>query len=122
MGKKSIKYARRERRSKGVRKRLFGTPERPRLSVHRTLKHIYAQIIDDVSGRTLASVSSLQPGLREQLPNAGNRQAAEAVGARLAEVSIEKGIGKVCFDRGPFKYHGRVKALADAARKGGLQF
>jgi large subunit ribosomal protein L18 len=116
------KWAARERRKKRVRKRVFGTPERPRLAVRRSLKHIYAQVVDDTTGCTLVSASTVCPDLRQPLKQTGNRAAAEVVGARLAALALEKGIQKVCFDRGPFKYHGRVKALADAARKAGLQF
>jgi len=116
------KLKRRLRRKRHVRKRLFGTPERPRLSVHRTLKHIYAQIIDDTRGRTLVSVSTLSPDLRQALAKGSDRAAAQAVGRRLAERALEAGVRRVCFDRGACKYHGRVKALADAAREGGLEF
>ena len=122
MRKMILKEAKKERRKRHVRKHLFGTTERPRLSVHRSLKHIYAQIVDDSAGRTLVSVSTNSKDIRASLAKTGNRAAAEAVGGRLATVAREKGIKKVCFDRGPFKYHGRVKALADAARKGGLEF
>ena len=122
MPRTELKYIRRERRKKHVRKRVFGTPERPRLRVHRTLKHIYGQIVDDTAGRTLVACSTLAPALRGALSKTGNRAAAETVGARLAELAVAKGIGTVCFDRGPYQYHGRVKALAEAARKGGLKF
>lgn len=106
-----------ERRKHRVRKTLSGTTERPRLRVHRTTKHIYAQIIDDTSGRTLASASSLELKL-----DGGNVAGAKAVGQRVAEKAKEKNIEQICFDRGGRLYHGRVKALAEAAREAGLQF
>lgn len=105
-----------------VRKRLFGTPERPRLSVFRSNKHIYAQIIDDLAGRTLCSASSKCKELADKIKHGGNIKAAELVGKLLAERALACGIKKVVFDRGPYKYHGRVKALAEAARSGGLEF
>ena len=122
MQRSKIKWVRRERRKAHVRKHLFGTPERPRLAVHKSLAHIYAQLVDDTAGRTLVSASTVLPDLKPALKGTGNRVAATAVGAKLAALALEKGIKKVCFDRSSFKYHGRVKALAEAARKGGLQF
>jgi large subunit ribosomal protein L18 len=111
------------RRKKRVRKKVFGTPERPRLSVYRSLKHIYAQVIDDTKGITLVAASTLDPALREQLKEIkGKVEAARLVGKLVAERALEKGIKKVVFDRGGFKYHGRVKALADGAREAGLEF
>jgi large subunit ribosomal protein L18 len=111
------------RRKKRVRKKVFGTPERPRLSVYRSLKHIYAQVIDDTKGITLVAASTLDPALREQLKEIkGKIEAARLVGKLVAERALEKGIKKVVFDRGGFKYHGRVKALADGAREAGLEF
>ena len=111
------------RRKKRVRKKVFGTSERPRLSVYRSLKHIYAQVIDDTKGITLAAASTLDPALREQLKEIkGKIEAARLVGKLVAERALEKGIKKVVFDRGGFKYHGRVKALADGAREAGLEF
>ena len=110
------------RRHRRVRKRVFGTPERPRLAVYRALRHVYAQIIDDTAGRTLASASTRSPEVREGLQNSGNCDAARTVGKRLAEKALAHGIRAVVFDRGGFKYHGRIKALADAARDGGLVF
>lgn len=95
---------------------------RPRLSVSRTLMHIYAQVIDDVDGKTLAAASSLSPELKGKLKSTQNRAAAEAVGTLVAQKALEKGVKEVVFDRGGHVYHGRIKALADAARKGGLQF
>ena len=102
---------------------LFGSPERPRLSVFRSGKHIYAQVIDDYAGRTLASASSTSDEVRgTELKNGGNVAAAEKVGAVIAERAKAAGVTKVAFDRGGRKYHGRIKALADAAREAGLQF
>lgn len=111
----------RERRKFRVRKRLTGTTERPRLSVFRSHKHLYVQLIDDRQGRTLLAASTLDPALREQVGYGGNRQAAEVVGRTVAERAIAQGINRVCFDRGAFKYHGRVAAVADAARQAGLE-
>jgi large subunit ribosomal protein L18 len=111
-----------KRRHLRSRRRLAGTPERPRLSVYRSLKHIYAQVIDDVTGRTLVSASTLSEPLKGALKGTGNRDAAAKVGELLAARAKEAGIKAVCFDRGGRKYHGRIKALAEAARKGGLQF
>ena len=105
-----------------IRKRLAGTPERPRLAVFRSGSHIYAQVIDDLAGRTLVAAASVEKGLRAEHKSGGNSAAAKAVGALVAKRAIEKGISAVVFDRGGFKYHGRVKALADAAREGGLRF
>jgi large subunit ribosomal protein L18 len=95
---------------------------RPRLSVFRSSKHIYAQLIDDVAGRTLAAASSLDKDLRGALKTGADKAAAEAVGKLLAERAVAAGVGKVVFDRGGYQYHGRVKALADGAREGGLEF
>lgn len=106
-----------ERRKRRVRKRISGTTEQPRLRVSRSTKHIYAQIIDDTTGATIAAASSLALKI-----DGGNIDAAKAVGKSLAEKAKEKNVGKVCFDRGGLLYHGRVKALAEAARETGLQF
>jgi large subunit ribosomal protein L18 len=116
------KRRRQARRRHHVRSRIVGTLERPRLSVFRSSKHIYAQLIDDLGGLTLASVSSNSAELRKSLPYGGNIEAAKAVGKKLAEAAKSKGIGKAAFDRGHYRYHGRIKALADAVREGGLQF
>jgi large subunit ribosomal protein L18 len=113
---------RRQRRQWHVRKRLFGTAERPRLAVFRSSKHIYAQIINDVTSSTLASASSLDPELRKERPYGGNKAAASAVGRIVAERAKQAGIDKICFDRRSYRYHGRVQALADAAREAGLKF
>ena len=110
------------RRRHRVRRFIRGTAERPRLSVFRTHKHIYAQIIDDVSGRTLASASSMDKQIRSGIAFGGNKDAAEAIGKAVAERAKAAGVTKVCFDRGEFRYHGRVAALADAARAAGLEF
>jgi large subunit ribosomal protein L18 len=110
------------RRRYRVRKPLKGTAERPRLSVFRTHKHIYAQIIDDASGKTLAAASSVDRQLRDSVGFGGNKQAAELIGKAVAERAKAAGVTQVCFDRGSFKYHGRVAALADAARAAGLDF
>jgi large subunit ribosomal protein L18 len=105
-----------------LRSRVAGTAERPRLAVYRSLKHVYAQIIDDDSGKTLVSVSTLTKEVREGLKHGGNKGAAEKVGQVIAQKAAGAGIKKVCFDRGGFKYHGVVAALAGAARKAGLEF
>jgi large subunit ribosomal protein L18 len=110
------------RRQRRVRKPLRGTSARPRLSVRRTLKHIYAQVIDDGAGRTLASASTVEPQLKSGLASGGNKDAAVAIGRALAERAKAAGVSQVCFDRGPCRYHGRVAALADAAREAGLEF
>jgi len=108
------------RRKYHVRKKVSGTPERPRLSVFRSNKHIYAQIIDDTAGATLASASSRAKALR--LASGSNKKAAETVGETIAKQALGVGIKCVCFDRNRYKFHGRVKALAEAARKAGLAF
>ncbi|MEX0687237.1 MAG: 50S ribosomal protein L18 [Pirellulales bacterium] len=110
------------RRRRRVRKPLRGTSERPRLSVCRTSKHIYAQVIDDATGKTLASASSVDREIRGSVASGGNKQAAEVIGKAVAERAKAAGVTQVCFDRGSFKYHGRVAALADAARAAGLEF
>lgn len=112
----------RMRRRFRVRRHIRGTAERPRLAVFRTHKHIYAQVVDDSTGRTLASASSMDKVLRDGLGFGGNKQAAEAIGKAVAERAKAAGVSQVCFDRGSFRYHGRVAALADAARAAGLQF
>jgi large subunit ribosomal protein L18 len=112
---------RRARRHRHVRRKAAGTAERPRVCVFRSLRHIYAQIIDDRARRTLAAASSVDPELRGKV-DGGNVGGAEAVGEALARKAVALGIADVVFDRGGYKYHGRVKALADGARKGGLRF
>lgn len=110
------------KRHRRVRKRVFGTPERPRLSVFKSLNHIYAQIIDDVSSTTLVSASTLSPDIREKIKSGGNIESAKLVGEIIGKKALEKNISKVVFDRGGYPYHGRVKALAEAAREAGLEF
>ena len=122
MGQREIIEARRERRQRRVRKRLFGTTERPRLAVFRSSKHIYAQVINDVDGKTLAAASTLDGDVKNQQSYGGNKAAAALVGKLVAERAKQAGIDKVCFDRRSYKYHGRVQALADAAREAGLKF
>ncbi|HHY75729.1 MAG TPA: 50S ribosomal protein L18 [Firmicutes bacterium] len=116
------KHEKRKRRHLRVRKRVIGTPERPRLSVFRSQKHIYAQVIDDSVGHTLVAASSLEPLFRQEDVSGSNVEGAARVGKLLAERALQKGITKVVFDRGGYLYHGRVKALAEAAREGGLDF
>jgi large subunit ribosomal protein L18 len=111
-----------KRRQYHVRKKAAGTSDRPRLSVFRSNRNIYAQIIDDVAGVTLVSSGSGLKALKEKVPNGGNRKAAAVIGEAIAKEAISVGIKCVCFDRGSYKYHGRVKALAEAARKTGLDF
>lgn len=112
----------RQKRHLRVRKKVFGTAESPRLSVFRSLNHIYAQIIDDTTGNTLVAASTLDEELKGQLKTGGNIEAAKAVGKRVAEKAKAKGITMVVFDRGGNIFHGRVKALADSARESGLEF
>jgi len=112
----------RKRRHKRIRKKVVGTQERLRLSVYRSLNHIYAQIIDDTKGSTLISASSLDSPVKEMKQHKGNIAAAKEVGGLLAKRAQEKGIKKIVFDRGGYLYHGRVKALAEAAREAGLEF
>ena len=119
------KTDRRERIQLRQRKRISGTKDRPRLSVLRSVSHIYAQVIDDLSGQTLASASSVEADVRKGFAKearGGNLKGAEVIGKAIAERSIEKGITRVVFDRSGFLYHGRIRAVADAARKAGLEF
>lgn len=109
-------------RHRRVRKKIVGTPERPRLAVFRSNLHIYAQIIDDVNGKTLVAASTLTAGVKEKVDGTSNKDAAKAVGIAVAEMAKAKGISSVVFDRGGFIFHGRIKALADGAREGGLSF
>jgi len=120
MDKQRHKSGRRTHRRIGIRKRVVGTPSRPRLSVFRSLNHMYAQIIDDLDGRTLAAASSRDADLK--LDKTGNASGAAAVGTKIAEQAKAAGVSQVVFDRGGFRYHGRIKALADAAREAGLKF
>lgn len=116
------KNRKRFKRRKGIRKRIFGVKEKPRLSVYRSSKNIYCQLIDDTTGRTLASASTLIKDIKDKLPYGGNIEAAKLVGRKIAEDAAKIGITRVVFDRGGYKYHGRVKALADSAREGSLVF
>ncbi|MBI2808131.1 MAG: 50S ribosomal protein L18 [Planctomycetes bacterium] len=122
MDLQKTKHRRQLRRRRHVRRLIVGTAERPRLTVFRSSKHIYAQLIDDISGVTLASASSRTKDVRETLPYGGNIKGSQVVGKKIAEAALAKGITKAAFDRGHFRYHGRIKALADAAREGGLKF
>jgi large subunit ribosomal protein L18 len=123
MNSQKLKAVQRLRRRRHVRRKITGTTERPRLTVFRSSKHIYAQLIDDINGRTLASASTVVKKTdRAKAAYGGNVKAAKAVGLKLAEAAKAAGITRVAFDRGHYKYHGRVKALADGAREGGLQF
>jgi large subunit ribosomal protein L18 len=118
MIKRESRNIHRQRIHKRIRQRVNGTPERPRLSVYRSLKHIYAQVIDDRRGQTVVSASSLE----KAAGGGGNLAGAKQVGKLIAERAKEKGVQRVVFDRGGFLYHGRLKALADAAREAGLEF
>jgi large subunit ribosomal protein L18 len=120
--KNRLLNVRRERRRNRVRKRVRGTSERPRLTVTRSHKNVSCQIIDDSLGRTLVSASTLDADLRAQVGYGGNKTAAQAVGKAIAAKALAAGINQVAFDRGHFRYHGRVAALADAAREAGLSF
>ncbi|MFT5423061.1 MAG: large subunit ribosomal protein L18 [Phycisphaerales bacterium] len=121
MDKQRDKVIRRTRRRIGIRKRVMGTPTRPRLSIYRSLNHMYVQVIDDLAGVTLASASTRDKAFSGK-SGTGNAAAAAEVGKLIAKRATEAGITAIVFDRGGFKYHGRVKAMADAAREGGLTF
>jgi large subunit ribosomal protein L18 len=120
MDRQKVKQLRRRRRVSSIRRRVQGHPSQPRLVVYRSLKHMYVQVIDDLAGKTLASASTRDRSLTAD--KTGNVEAAQAVGKLIAERAKEQGISAVTFDRAGFRYHGRVKALADAAREGGLKF
>jgi len=122
MDRHSRKTAQRRRRHHRVRRHVNGTPERPRLCVFRSARHMYCQIVDDTSHQCIGGCSTLSPGVREAVKSAGKIDAAAAVGREIARIAQEKGIKAVCFDRAGYKFHGRVKALAEAAREGGLKF
>ena len=122
MDKNKVLGKRRQRRRFRVRKSIRGTAERPRLSVNRSHKNLACQVIDDILGKTIASASTLDKDLRSQLKYGGNKAAAEFIGKTVAERAIAAGVKTVCFDRGGSRYHGRVAALADAARAAGLSF
>jgi large subunit ribosomal protein L18 len=113
---------RRLRRQRHVRNRMSGTTQRPRLAVFRSSKHIYAQMVNDETGTTLVSASTMEPGIKAEVKYGGNKAAAKLVGRIVAERAKQAGIDKVCFDRRSYKYHGRVAELAQAAREAGLQF
>ncbi len=112
----------RKKRHSRVRKKVTGTSDKPRLNVFRSVKHIYAQVIDDASGATIIAASSSDKELKGKVSTGGNIEAAKTVGQLVAKRASDKGIAQVVFDRGGYLYHGRVKALADAAREGGLKF
>ena len=122
MPKDSDAYSSRLARHRRVRRKTSGTPDRPRLCVFRSLKQIYAQVIDDVNGHTIASASSLEPEIASSVGKVAKAEMSKAVGAAIARRALMKGATQVVFDRGGYEYHGRVKALADAAREGGLVF
>jgi len=121
MGKLAPRLARQKRHAR-VRQKVKGTPSRPRLCVFRSLNHVYAQVIDDTKGHTLVSASTLDPEIRPETDGKTKTSKAELVGMMIAKRALSKGIKEVVFDRGGYKYHGRVKALAEAARQGGLKF
>lgn len=122
MSRKKTAVAARKRRHLRVRRKVRGSPERPRLAVFRSLSHIYAQVIDDESGRTLAAASDLEQVVRSQTDSKTKTDTASLVGDLIGKRALQKGIRQVVFDRGGYKFHGRVKALAEAARAAGLKF
>jgi len=122
MKRQKTAYAARLRRHLRVRKKVHGSPQQPRLSVYRSLSHIYAQVIDDESGRTLAAASDVEAAARGQAKGKPKTDVAKLVGELVAQRALERGISQVVFDRGGYQYHGRVKALAAAAREAGLKF
>lgn len=122
MQKKFNRNEARKFRHKRVRKKIYGTPERPRLNVYRSNNHIYAQIIDDTNGHTLISASTLDKELKEKLSSTQNKEAARLVGELVGKRALEKGIEQVVFDRAGYLYHGRIKELAEGAREAGLKF
>ncbi|WP_430884835.1 50S ribosomal protein L18 [Fusibacter sp. JL216-2] len=119
---KQTKNSMRQSRQRRVRSKVLGTTERPRLNVYRSLNNVYAQIIDDTTGTTLVSASTLEADIKSQVSGTGNKEAAKVVGEAVAKRAIEKGIDTVVFDRAGYLYHGRVKELADGARAAGLKF
>ncbi|WP_425445969.1 50S ribosomal protein L18 [Dethiothermospora halolimnae] len=122
MLKKVSKNVKRKKRHLRLRNKIQGTPDRPRLNVYRSSKHIYAQVIDDLKGHTIASASTLDKELDGKVETTGNKEAAKMVGELIAKRAVEKGVEKVIFDRGGYVYHGRIKELAEAAREAGLKF
>ncbi|MBI4337267.1 MAG: 50S ribosomal protein L18 [Chloroflexi bacterium] len=121
-GKAGTPWAKRQVRHLRVRKKVFGTTERPRLCVFRSLQHVYVQVVDDTRGHTLAAASDQEPEVRKQCQGKSKSERAKAVGAVVAQRTLQAGVTTVVFDRGGYQYHGRVKALADGAREGGLKF
>lgn len=117
-----VTHVRRQRRQRRVRAKVKGTPLRPRLNVFRSARHVFAQIIDDAKGHTLVAASTLDASVRAQAKALKKQDEAKAVGKLLAQRAIEKGLKQVVFDRGGYQYHGRIKALAEGAREGGLEF
>jgi len=122
MIKKRSRNEMREIRHHRLRRRIKGTPECPRMAVFGSLSNIYVQLIDDTEGRTVLSASTLEKGVKKEIANGSNVEAAKTIGALVAKKALEKGIGSVVFDRGGHVFHGRIKALADAAREAGLKF
>ncbi len=118
----SLKEQARDRRHNRARKKVYGTPERPRLCIYKSLNNIYAQLIDDTKGHTIVSASTLDKEFKEVSTNKGNVKMAKAVGQLIASQAINKGIKKIVFDRSGYKFHGSLRALADSAREGGLEF
>ena len=112
----------REKRKQRIRKKLSGTTERPRLTVYKSLKHMYAQVVDDTTGRTIVSVSTGSKALKDEVQEDAKTEAAKKVGAAIARAALEKGVKRVVFDRNGFDYHGRIAAVAQAAREAGLEF
>ncbi len=112
----------RHRRHRRIRKKVVGMPQKPRLTVYKSLRHIYAQLVDDTAGRTIVSASTLDKDVAAGARTGGNVEAAKKVGAAIAQKALSKNIGQVVFDRGGYRYHGCIKALADAAREQGLKF
>ena len=121
MAIKNKKNLARQRRHKRIRKKIFGTSERPRVVVYKSLRHIYAQVIDDTAGRTLLSASTLTKEIQNHIKNKNKTEQAKQVGLYLGKIAIEKGIKKLALDRGGFKYHGRIKALAEGLRESGIE-
>ncbi len=122
MGQKNIREIARQKRKRRIRKKIFGTEQRPRLSVFRSAKHIYAQIVVDTTGSTVLAASTLSPEIRDEIGDLKKSDAAKKVGEWIGKKAAEKNIRKVVFDRNGFLYHGRVKALAEGARESGLEF
>ena len=122
MDKNKKKRLARERRHRRVRVRVMGTQERPRLNIFRSMRHIYAQVIDDRAGHTLTSASTIEPEVQKEVKGKSKSEQAAIVGKIVAERAVQAGIKEVVFDRGGYQYHGRVKVLAEAAREGGLEF